>query len=1429
MARGYLGKISAIVSANTGDYVRKLDDSAKRTAAFARTIQNDLNRASRDASKSIDSILTPLQRFERAIQNAAGARLKFRGVDVAVRTIDDLRRSLASLESESDRQVAVRVSGLRNITELKQALTGIREEDIDLAVNVGGVEGLRRLRSEVQEINGQQVNIRTERTAEQLDVLIEKFSRISPERIRQIAVRVESRQLDAAIAKERQLFSLSREIAGPLADAAAQFDKLSLEVQSQFVPALSAAQNKVLGVSDRIEAGGQIGQRAFRRIADEVRLTTDAIESLAEAQGLVQSIGTGRTLRDTSPRQFDAFTRATRQTQESSEVSAQTASQFGLGDRQRRVFEAASRVQEISARRQSQELELQKAQRSGNAAEEQRLQRQLQLTIQYEAKKTAELERQLTAQKRQVEAAKAADAARQEAGLAAERDQQAAAEEAAADRSRRVEVASAFLPPVITLPDPTAERTAQLQGISDRLGPDIASSAAEFARLEAATVQVKNQIDQLPAGVRARFIPAIRDAVDELLRLAATDASPEELERATQRVVQLRQEVTRTAQAATQLRSIGDALEQIGTAEAVGQLSAAARVLAQIGATAGGPAAIAYEQLRQAQQRFIDDGTTGTPAARQEIERLQRALAQAAAASGKISFSRALREIQRGGSIAAKSFNNVGIAAQQAIFIFDDFFSVTGDISQRLRAIGNNISQLGFILGGTEGLFAGVAISLAAQGVAALVRWATSADVAKASTEALNDALRNQQNAVSSLADAYAKLAREIAKAGATGFQRRAADREDRIRELRQLAQERQRETVANLSPEVAELRGRRGILQETLEGTSNLERRLQIQAEIDRNRRQEQAATARGVRAPDASQVRDQLIAAEEERVRQTRVRLNRAQLRDRLGGDVPAGEEVDTIRAELVARQADLARRVAAVAAAGRAEQLQQLRGSRSDLEAQRDRVVASGARTTEIDAAIDQVTIAIQRIEANLAPAVQRVVEQITRQSLSIAATLEESGQIIAGSLGDSAEARELRRAIADTASEISRLQQAAGEAATPEEAERIRGQIGAARRRADALRSRAQGVAFDAAVDPQFLFGSAADRARQNLSESGASRGRLARELRQLEARRSQLVQDLDAENPFARRRAEVGLEELDDQVRAIEGATFALRAFTEAIGRAEDGVNSRLQQAQQQLDSVIERDIAFSTPQSRRDVERAREDRDRQRRSAANAQAELASQRARAEEDIRRNLPDVFEEQQAILEQLSSGSVSARTEAVLRQRLAEIDGLTEPFRRSAEAAAEAATRQDIFERQRPLLEAAGQQFLQSPGQRAAEQLARDLEGIRLAAARTAEETTGLIDEAAVGEARQRAFRQAAEQVAPLAVGFSDEVANALLQGPSRAALQASDASTLQGQQELNRLLRGEDPARDVNLVELQKQTRELERLVQLAEQGPPVAQ
>jgi hypothetical protein len=90
------------------------------------------------------------------------------------------------------------------------------------------------------------------------------------------------------------------------------------------------------------------------------------------------------------------------------------------------------------------------------------------------------------------------------------------------------------------------------------------------------------------------------------------------------------------------------------------------------------------------------------------------------------------------------------------------------------------------------------------------------------------------------------------------------------------------------------------------------------------------------------------------------------------------------------------------------------------------------------------------------------------------------------------------------------------------------------------------------------------------------------------------------------------------------------------------------------------------------------------------------------------------------------------------------------------------------------------------------------------------------------EAAEEQAREDAFRRAA----PGIFALGDAVQNAILQGPSRAALQATDVSTVEGASELNRLLRGDDAARDQDLVGLQ---REANRLLQLiADQNPPVA-
>jgi hypothetical protein len=86
--------------------------------------------------------------------------------------------------------------------------------------------------------------------------------------------------------------------------------------------------------------------------------------------------------------------------------------------------------------------------------------------------------------------------------------------------------------------------------------------------------------------------------------------------------------------------------------------------------------------------------------------------------------------------------------------------------------------------------------------------------------------------------------------------------------------------------------------------------------------------------------------------------------------------------------------------------------------------------------------------------------------------------------------------------------------------------------------------------------------------------------------------------------------------------------------------------------------------------------------------------------------------------------------------------------------------------------------------------------------------------------------QQAFRNQMESVAPMLKGFQDERQNAMLQGPSRAALNVSDVSTSQGASELTRLIRGDDSAKDVNLAELRKQSDKLDEVVKAIREGNP---
>ena len=116
------------------------------------------------------------------------------------------------------------------------------------------------------------------------------------------------------------------------------------------------------------------------------------------------------------------------------------------------------------------------------------------------------------------------------------------------------------------------------------------------------------------------------------------------------------------------------------------------------------------------------------------------------------------------GSIGVGGAATAQLALQQGLFAIDDFMSSTGGLEYKLRAVGNNITQLGLLLGqsglikglnATTGLFLGLAAVMSVQGVIAFTRWINSGRSAEDQTKSLNDALARQKNLVQELAKSF--------------------------------------------------------------------------------------------------------------------------------------------------------------------------------------------------------------------------------------------------------------------------------------------------------------------------------------------------------------------------------------------------------------------------------------------------------------------------------------------------------------------------------------------------------------------------------------------------------------------------------------------------------------------------------------------------
>ena len=1259
---GYIGKIAAIVTANTSDFTSKLAGTKKELNAFSGSIQSTISAASNNATKSLNSIFTPLQKLTRALD-----------------------------------------AGMRAPLEL-------------------------------------------------VDIL--------------------------EVRKMQTLVSLSEGLAKPLAGATRQFEQLSQQAQANFLPALIRSQTAVKALQTQFEATGQASGTGFEQARRQIERTTQAVQRLAQAQQLASKTLTGNELQFRNPRLAQTLSAGAALSQQAAALPADRLQDGAIGRQtaalkqyQDAAVAAQARVENLRLTPnvdpsvlKSAESQLLNLIETANRAQAQFNQSVNPIGTGFTSRGAAagpaglglfgsqvggEAEQAVArARTLSAEFAKLPQAAQSGlaglAGIASRISDEVSQTGSGASQLQKVldrlqqsikqtqnVAASGSTALIIRPPDADVKITktpkdlvgdfeklqrdrsqARQQSVSSALGPALDDPKRQLDATVGRVAALKGQLDSLPASIRSQFIPAIKAAEAQLLALAgSSNATPAGIKRATAEVARLEAGYKRAKQALA-IPTSGDFLGNIDAQRAIGELEALRGVLSQVGARAGGSVAAAYDKLADATRRAVASGTLGLPRVQAELKQLSNDAARAAAETRKISFGRAQQRIQRGGDIATKQFNNVGLAVNQLAFAVDDFFSVTGSAEQRIRAIGNNITQFGLIVGQTKGLFVALAAVLATQLIIAITKYALGTAEAEkkqkqleAAIKQVNSALERQLELTKELTQAYRSIAEAIGQASTSEGGQVPRSRRRELGDIRKQQQERRQEVAVSANPALGAARSRLAGLEEQLQTETNFGTRRDIQSEI-----------------------------------RQLRARIKTDLERTELGAQV----EIDRAN-----------RNNPGSPELARGELIDRRSGARARLDGLFRQLETPG---------LDPQTIRL--IESRIAA----LSEQFAQLEVALLKLSDSAGNALVGRA----------QGISD---QLVRAQADASRAVGPS---RIEDQLNVVAQRLESALVQASSTnAADVAVAAGTV--AALQKLSEELSQSAIIVSEFSDAVRQAASELPRIV-----EGELASR-----AESLRRQTNASEAQFGSDDQRTELLGNAQERVRRAQQDAadrRRQIDDTIRRrqndleldlQTGFGDPRA---VDLAR--RARAAEASAADQSQPAFNRAQAAElaaSLRQQLQSLFELDPEI--------------AGLRGQADQVDVQAQREQQQIEQAIR------------------GRELSLTPGERAGESLASDIEAIRQFYGQLAEATTGLVDFEAQAEATKRVTEDALRGAAPGIFALGDAVQNAVLQGPSRAALQATDVSTVEGASELNRLLRGDDAARDQDLVELQRQSKILEDMLE----------
>jgi hypothetical protein len=406
----------------------------------------------------------------------------------------------------------------------------------------------------------------------------------------------------------------------------------------------------------------------------------------------------------------------------------------------------------------------------------------------------------------------------------------------------RVNAIAAAATPAKTTPNP--------------LGADFGTAERSLASLQSGVMSLQSSLERLPLPMQAQFIPAINEVRSEFQKLTISSTA-DEIDTVVNKAKNLEVAFTRAGQAAKLGGTFEEALNAAAITKTEKQLGFIRSKLLEVGATASGPVAAAFNAYSAAAAAAANAGISGTAATTKQLDGLIAKIGEALVAEGKLTAAQGKAFSKNVGDVGRAGADKFALAMNQAAFAIDDFLSSTGGLEFKLRAISNNVTQLAFILGGTTGLWVGLGAVIGGQVAIGLAKWINEGRSAEDQTKALNEALARQKSLVEELAQAFGSLGDAMSRGTFSSGGEQAAEFSRQIEDIKKKQREARESTVVDLDPEVARERANQNKLRKDLESETDIGRRTAIQAQIRASQdREKEKAGAALERTPSAADV---------------------------------------------------------------------------------------------------------------------------------------------------------------------------------------------------------------------------------------------------------------------------------------------------------------------------------------------------------------------------------------------------------------------------------------------------------------------------------------------------------------------------------------------------------------------------------------------